>query len=264
MARGSQGLPGTAALRAAGWGRGYLATPSPRLSPWASLSFVVRRRPSRQSGPSPPPRTSLRLRCRPPFARSAPNPEPRAPSPAGLPPCLSLGPCFCPPPLLSRTPPPPPAPPPLALNIGVCLSVCLPARGAYQATDDEAGMAHPSARSSRDQLLLQEGGGSLAPQVNGCCWPPPLPHVRAWAHSCLLHHPLLRPRLQETGKDHKPGVCRVWVFPFSKYLQLVPTVDVEVPRSSGAILPHSSLELRGEPLAVFQAMRKDSRPLSHS
>lgn len=190
------------------------------------------------------------------------RPEPRAP-PVSLPACLwapaSAHPLFSPGPLHR---PPPPRPP--ALNIGVCLSVCLPAREAYQATDDEAGMAHPSARSSRDQLLLQEGGGSLAPQVNGCCWPPPLPHVRAWAHSCLLHHPLLRPRLQKTGKDHKPGVCRVWVFPFSKYLQPVPTVDVEVPRSSGAILPHSSLELRGEPLAVFQAMRKDSRPLSHS
>ena len=88
-----------------------------------SLSFVVHRRPSGLSGPSPPPRTSLQLGCRPPSARSAP-------------PCLSLGPCFCPPPLHSPTPPPP------ALNV---VSVCLSARGACQATDDEAGMAHPSA-----------------------------------------------------------------------------------------------------------------------
>lgn len=112
MARGSQGLPGTAALRAAGWGRGYLATPSPRLSPWASLSFVVRRRPSLQSGPSPPPRTSLLLRCRPPFARSAPSPEPRRS------PSLPVS-----GPLLLPTPSSLPDPSTSTLNVGVCVSV---------------------------------------------------------------------------------------------------------------------------------------------
>lgn len=122
-----------------------------------SLSFVVHRRPSRLSGPSPPPRTSLELGCRPPSARSAP-------------PCLSpslpvSG------PLLLPTPSSLPDPSTPALNV---VSVCLSARGACQATgDDEAGMAHPSAWPSRAQLLLQEGGGSRASRVNGCCWRAP-------------------------------------------------------------------------------------------
>ena len=144
---------------------------------------------------------------------------------------------------------------------GVCLSVCQRGLSGHRRRSWDGSPLSPA---SRGQLLLQKGGGSHASQVNGCCWRAPLPHVRAWAHSCLFHHPQLRARLQETSEDHKPGVCRVWVFPFSKYLQPAPTVDVEAPRTSGAILPHSSLELRGEPLAVFQTMRKDSGPLSHS
>lgn len=138
-------------------------------------------------------------------------------------------------PLLLPTPISLPDPSTPALNV---VSVCLSARGACQATDDdEAVMAHPSAWPSRGQLLLQEGGGSRASQVNGCCWRAPLPHMRAWAHSCPVHHPQLRARLQETGEDHKPGVCRVWIFPFSKYLQPAPTVDVEAPGVLGQSCP---------------------------
>ena len=159
-----------------------------------SLSFVVHRRPSRLSGPSQPARHIPPVRCRPPSACSA-----------RLSPSLPVS-----GPLLLPIPSSLPYPSTPLLNVCVCLS----ARGACQATDDEAGIAHPAAGPSRDQLLLQEDEGASLPEVNCCCSLLPLPHMRAWGHSCLIHHPRLRPRLQETAEGRKPGACGVWVFPF--------------------------------------------------
>ena len=57
--------------------------------------------------------------------------------------------------------PPHPNPSTPALNV---VSVCLSARGACQATDDEAGMAHPSARPPGASCCCRKEEGAALPK----------------------------------------------------------------------------------------------------
>lgn len=99
---------------------------------------------------------------------------------------------------------------------------------------------------------LQQGEDRVSLEVNGCCLAAPIAHLKAWGHNCLIHHPQLRPRLQETNEGHKPGACGVWVFSLW-VLSACPTADVEASRISGVALPHSTSDLKGGWLAALSS-----------